>query len=91
MNRPLLFLDVDGPRPFAWVDDEQTEADRVYVDAHHEGPALLHHVDPRIGLRDDDLLALADFAGALDDSHGAGPRPAHQDGVTAAPSRSWRR
>ncbi|MEU9549074.1 HAD domain-containing protein [Streptomyces werraensis] len=80
-----------GGRPFAWVDDEQTEADRAYVDAHHEGPALLHHVDPRIGLRDDDLLALADFAGALDDSHGAGPRPAHQDGVTAAPSRSWHR
>lgn len=77
----------DG-RPFAWVDDEQTEPDRAQLDAHHRGPALLHHVDPRIGLRDDDFRALADFA---DDSHDAGPRLIDEDGVTAAPPRSWHR
>ncbi|MFJ4685945.1 hypothetical protein [Streptomyces sp. NPDC088789] len=50
----------DG-RPFAWVDDEQSERDQAYVTAHHRAPALLHHVDPRIGLREDDFRALADF------------------------------
>jgi HAD domain in Swiss Army Knife RNA repair proteins len=37
-------------RPFAWLDDEITEADRTWVAAHHPGPALLHRVDPRQGL-----------------------------------------
>ncbi|MGV9561726.1 hypothetical protein [Streptomyces sp. NPDC003480] len=49
-------------RPFAWVDDEQTPADEAYVAAHHPGPALLHQVDPRIGLRRDDFAALTEFA-----------------------------
>ncbi|MCC9308470.1 hypothetical protein LN042_15470 [Kitasatospora sp. RB6PN24] len=52
-------------RPFAWVDDELREADEAYVAAHHHGPALLHHVNPRIGLRDGDFTALADFARSL--------------------------
>ncbi|MFF6809431.1 hypothetical protein ACFZAG_06000 [Streptomyces sp. NPDC012403] len=51
----------DG-RPFAWVDDEQSELDRAYVAAHHPGTGLLHHVDPRTGLREDDFRALAGFA-----------------------------
>ncbi|MQY33310.1 hypothetical protein SRB17_12710 [Streptomyces sp. RB17] len=51
----------DG-RPFAWVDDEQSAADTAYVRAHHPGPALLHHVDPRTGLRESDLRTLAEFA-----------------------------
>ncbi|MFJ6865330.1 hypothetical protein ACIQRS_14275 [Streptomyces termitum] len=54
----------DG-RPFAWVDDEQGEPDRAYVSAHHRGAALLHHVSPRIGLREDDFRALTAFARAL--------------------------
>ncbi|MET9347616.1 hypothetical protein [Streptomyces termitum] len=54
----------DG-RPFAWVDDEQGEPDRAYVAAHHRGSALLHHVSPRIGLREDDFRALAAFARSL--------------------------
>ncbi|MFG2130176.1 hypothetical protein ACGFNV_20530 [Streptomyces sp. NPDC048751] len=54
-----------GGRAFAWVDDEQSPADDTYVAAHHPGPALLHHVDPRIGLRDDDFTALARFASGL--------------------------
>jgi hypothetical protein len=28
-------------RPFAWVDDEITEADREWIKAHHRAPALL--------------------------------------------------
>jgi hypothetical protein len=31
-------------RPFAWVDDEMTDADLDWVLAHHPGRALLHHV-----------------------------------------------
>lgn len=48
-------------RPFAWVDDELSEADSAYVADHHRGPALLHHVNPRLGLHDDDFAALADW------------------------------
>ncbi|GHD97516.1 HAD domain-containing protein [Streptomyces alanosinicus] len=51
-------------RPFAWVDDEQSPADTLYVRARHPGPALLHHVDPRLGLRAGDFAALREFARA---------------------------
>ncbi|MGW1213235.1 hypothetical protein ACWD5F_26810 [Streptomyces sp. NPDC002499] len=53
----------DG-RPFAWVDDEQGPADDEFVAARHPAPALLHHVNPRIGLREPDFTALAAFATA---------------------------
>ncbi|AQU65137.1 hypothetical protein [Streptomyces niveus] len=56
----------DG-RPFAWVDDEQSVLDELYVATHHPGPGLLHHVDPRIGLREDDFRTLAHFARSLTD------------------------
>ncbi|MFD4232159.1 hypothetical protein [Streptomyces sp. NPDC058545] len=49
-------------RPFAWVDDEQSDADQAHVAAHHTAPVLLHRVNPRIGLQDDDFTALAAFA-----------------------------
>ncbi|MFF7240716.1 hypothetical protein [Streptomyces collinus] len=52
-------------RPFAWVDDEQSPADTAYVAAEHPAPALLHHVDPRIGLRDGDFAALRDAVTGL--------------------------
>ncbi|WP_329022491.1 MULTISPECIES: HAD domain-containing protein [unclassified Streptomyces] len=42
-------------RAFVWVDDEIGEADRRWVAAHHGGPALLHRVDPALGLTGDDL------------------------------------
>ncbi|MGX4692915.1 hypothetical protein [Streptomyces sp. JNUCC 63] len=51
--------------PFAWVDDEQSPADTAYVAAEHPAPALLHHVDPGVGLREPDFVALAEFAGAV--------------------------
>ncbi|MET7439076.1 hypothetical protein ACWERY_12160 [Streptomyces sp. NPDC004082] len=53
-----------GRRPFAWVDDEQSPADTAYVAARHPGPALLHHVNPRTGLREGDFETLARFAAA---------------------------
>lgn len=49
-----------------WVDDEQSDLDQAYVTAHHRGPGLLHHVNPRIGLRNNDFRALAAFARSLD-------------------------
>ncbi|WP_380282946.1 hypothetical protein [Kitasatospora purpeofusca] len=55
-TRPLVAW--AGGRPFAWVDDEITGADRSWVAAHHPAPALLHRVDPRVGLTDGDYAAL---------------------------------
>ncbi|MBR7674654.1 HAD domain-containing protein [Streptomyces daliensis] len=49
-------------RPFAWVDDRITERERQFVAAVHKGPALLHHVDARHGLREADFAALARWA-----------------------------
>jgi hypothetical protein len=46
-------------RPFAWLDDEITDADREWVAAHHPAAALLHRVDPFQGLTDADFAALA--------------------------------
>ncbi|WP_328958178.1 hypothetical protein [Kitasatospora purpeofusca] len=51
-------------RPFAWVDDEITDADRTWIATHHPGPALLHRIDPRVGLTAADFTALADWAAA---------------------------
>ncbi len=65
-------VDYAGGRPFAWVDDEQSDLDHAYVTAHHRGPGLLHHVNPRIGLRKADFHALADFAGSLETSRSSG-------------------
>jgi hypothetical protein len=45
-------------RPFAWVDDEITDADRDWVSEHHPGQALLRSVDASTGLTDLDLTAL---------------------------------
>lgn len=33
-------------RPFVWLDEEITDADRRWVAAHHPVPALLQRVDP---------------------------------------------
>ena len=42
-------------RTFVWLDDEITDADRRWVRAHYPGQALLHRVDPLVGLTDADL------------------------------------
>ncbi|MBD0673027.1 hypothetical protein [Streptomyces sp. CBMA156] len=54
-----------GGRPFAWVDDEITGADRRWVAAHSPTRALLHRVDPRRGLGDADFTALDAWLRAL--------------------------
>ena len=55
-------------RPFAWVDDELGPADRAWVSARHGGDALLHKVDPRVGLTAADYSILTRWFG------GAGSR-----------------
>jgi hypothetical protein len=45
-------------RPFVWLDDETTDADRRWVAAHHSQPALLRRIHPYLGLTDDDLAAV---------------------------------
>ncbi|WP_242882715.1 HAD domain-containing protein [Actinomadura litoris] len=58
-TRPLVAW--AAGRPFVWVDDEITPADRSWVAAHHEGKALLHRVDPREGLTGADYSALHEW------------------------------
>jgi HAD domain in Swiss Army Knife RNA repair proteins len=45
-------------RPFIWLDDEVTDADRHWVAAHHPAPALLHRVDAFTGLTGADFTAV---------------------------------
>ena len=45
-------------RPFAWIDDEISDADREWVSTRLSGPALLHCVDPASGLTDEDISAI---------------------------------
>ncbi|MEV7726055.1 HAD domain-containing protein [Streptomyces sp. NPDC087917] len=61
-TRALLTL-AEG-RPFAWVDDEITPADRAWAAARHPAPTLLLRVDPRTGLTDGDFAVLAAWAAA---------------------------
>ncbi|MFC9111831.1 MULTISPECIES: hypothetical protein [Streptomyces] len=58
---PLITTWAKG-RPFAWVDDDITDADRTWVRTHHQGPALLHRIDPRRGLTPADFTILASWA-----------------------------
>jgi hypothetical protein len=50
-------------RPFVWIDDEITEADRAWVAHHHSSDALLHLVDPGCGLTADDFATIRDWLG----------------------------
>jgi len=58
-------------RPFIWVDDEIRDSDRAWVSANHPGPALLHRVDPGVGLTDADFAVLEEWL-AVTGSAGAG-------------------
>ncbi|MET8363912.1 hypothetical protein ABZU53_10130 [Micromonospora sp. NPDC005194] len=60
-------------RPFVWIDDETTDADRRWVEAHHPAPALLHRVDPYRGLTDADFSVIRRWLTQL----GVGPDGAH--------------
>ncbi|WP_372463414.1 hypothetical protein [Actinospica acidithermotolerans] len=53
-------------RAFAWVDDEITDADRAWVGEHHAAPALLHRIDPQVGLSAADFALLARWAQTLE-------------------------
>ncbi|MEV4056682.1 HAD domain-containing protein [Amycolatopsis sp. NPDC049688] len=46
-------------RPFAWLDDETTGADRAWVVRHHPGPALVHTVEASTGLTGQDFTTIA--------------------------------
>jgi hypothetical protein len=54
----------DG-RPFAWVDDEITDADLEWVAANHHAPALVHHIAEHVGLTDADFETLDAWFRAL--------------------------
>lgn len=55
-TRPLLAW--AAGRPFVWLDDEITEADRSWVAARHRTPALLYRVEHCRGLTDADFTRL---------------------------------
>ena len=55
-----------GARPFVWLDDEMTDVDRRWVAAHHPVPALLHRVDPYVGLTEADFSAVRRWLRQLD-------------------------
>ncbi|MBO3747577.1 hypothetical protein J5X84_15985 [Streptosporangiaceae bacterium NEAU-GS5] len=52
-------VDWAAGRSFVWVDDEITEHDRAWVSASHRGNALLHRVDPTLGLGSSDFTTIA--------------------------------
>lgn len=62
-TRPLVTW--SAGRPFAWVDDEITDADRDWVTAHHDGRALLHRVESFRGLAEEDFAVLDQWLRAL--------------------------
>ncbi|MEV6602124.1 HAD domain-containing protein [Actinoplanes sp. NPDC051346] len=45
-------------RSFVWIDDEVTDADRRWVRGNHPGKALVHRVDPFVGLTDADVSSI---------------------------------
>ncbi|MFB7911129.1 hypothetical protein [Kitasatospora sp. NPDC056076] len=51
-------------RPFVWVDDELGPQDAEWIAAHHPGPALTLHVNPRVGMLAGDFATLRDWAAA---------------------------
>ena len=67
-TRPLVSW--AGGRPFVWVDDEITDADRHWVAGQHPERALLHRVDHREGLTEGDFAVLEEWLGT-DPSRGA--------------------
>ncbi|MDX3640447.1 HAD domain-containing protein [Streptomyces sp. MB09-02B] len=50
-------------RPFVWVDDEITALDRAWVARHHPGRALLHRVEPEVGMTAADFTVVQGWLG----------------------------
>lgn len=55
-------------RPFIWLDDEITDADRRRVAAHHPVRVLLQRVDPYVRLTEADFSAVRRWLGQIDDA-----------------------
>jgi hypothetical protein len=55
-------------RPFVWLDDEITNADRHWVTDQHPQPALLHRVDPYEGLSTTDLTVVRQWLDQHDET-----------------------
>ncbi|GID28601.1 HAD domain-containing protein [Paractinoplanes brasiliensis] len=51
-------------RTFVWLDDEITDADQQWVQAHHPGRALPHRIDPLAGLTNGDLVLIRQWLAA---------------------------
>ncbi|MEV6716620.1 HAD domain-containing protein [Lentzea sp. NPDC051208] len=51
-------VEIAAGRPFAWVDDEISDLDRVWVAEQHRGEALLLRVDSTTGITDADFVML---------------------------------
>ncbi|MFV2086580.1 HAD domain-containing protein [Micromonospora sp. LOL_021] len=49
---------------FVWLDDEISDLDRRWVAEHHPGKALLHRVDPHLGLTDADFSTIGQWLAA---------------------------
>jgi hypothetical protein len=61
---PTLLVYAAG-RPFAFIDDDITDADRRYAEARSAAPMLFHRVDAAQGLTDEDFVLLADWLAAV--------------------------
>ncbi|MER7698335.1 MULTISPECIES: HAD domain-containing protein [unclassified Streptomyces] len=57
----------DG-RPFAWLDDEITDADRDWVATQHPASALVHRISSSCGLTDEDLVILGQWLRSTSES-----------------------
>lgn len=67
-------------RPWVWVDDDHTDADRAWLAAHARARHRLHPVDPAIGLTDADVAALADLGADLATDLKADPEAGVEEG-----------
>ncbi|MDL5202375.1 HAD domain-containing protein [Streptomyces sp. ALI-76-A] len=81
-TRPLV--ERAAGRPFVWVDDEITDADRAWVAAHHRAPALLHRVDHRYGLTGADVAVLERWLG--EQGRGRRGRGGPEQGFSGGPA-----
>ncbi|GAB2947772.1 HAD domain-containing protein [Micromonospora polyrhachis] len=64
--KTLVLVEWAAGRPFVWLDDELADVDRRWVAAHHPGRALLHRVDPYLGLTEADFSAVRSWIGQGD-------------------------
>ena len=57
-GKTRTLLDWSAGRPFAWLDDQITDSDRIRVEVLHPAQTLLRRVDHRRGITDADFAAL---------------------------------